>query len=267
MLCGCSTSPSDQKISTSQKSICPDQPQGSLEDKHVKKISLVGNKLTESGQVNTGQHKGFSFDAKKNQKIIYQTKDDVCIWIYTPSSDLLKSDETPVDGIYTVQIAALKGSTSFTLDLQLKDSSSSQSNSTSLQSISPTEKTVSNGRGNLENSSNSSPSNQVDPEEFIRIYYSNINKRNYDSTWASLSSNFQSMSGGFSGYKDWWDSVDKIQVISTTLMNNDNGQATVNAKIRYFMKTGVDVDDEKGLFYLSWNSDKKNWELIKKTSP
>ena len=75
------------------------------------------------------------------------------------------------------------------------------------------------------------------------------------------------MSGGFSGYKDWWDSVDKIQVISTTLMNNDNGQATVNAKIRYFMKTGVDVDDEKGLFYLSWNSDKKNWELVKKTSP
>jgi ARC6-like, IMS domain len=96
---------------------CPEQPQGSLEGKSVKSINLGNGSVSETGQINPGKQKGFSFDAKKGQKLSYRTKDDICVWVYSPDNTPLSGDELKLDGKYTIQIAALKGSTSFTLEM------------------------------------------------------------------------------------------------------------------------------------------------------
>jgi ARC6-like, IMS domain len=120
MMYGCSST-STPNASSSAKSGCPSQPQGSLDAQKVKQLSLKDGAITESGQINAGSQQGFSFNAKKGQGFRYKTKDDICVWIYSPTNSLLSSDILPVDGKYTVQVSGLKGSASFTLDLKLRD--------------------------------------------------------------------------------------------------------------------------------------------------
>jgi hypothetical protein len=118
---GCSSSTSIPNALNAIKSGCPNQPQGSLDAQKVKQLSLKNGAITESGQINAGSQQGFSFSAKKGQGFRYKTKDDICVWIYSPTNSLLSSDILPADGTYTVQVSGLKGSTSFTLDLKLRD--------------------------------------------------------------------------------------------------------------------------------------------------
>jgi hypothetical protein len=272
ILCGCSQ-PSNTASTPTPKDGCPDQPQGTLETKSVKSITLSNNSLTESGQINPGKQKGFTFDAKKGQKLSYRTKDDICVWVYTPNSNLFKEDELPVDGKYTVQVSALKGSTSFALDMELKDPGVAQQPSPSPSVVA--ESTTSTSSTPVQSSSTSTSSTSTattsnrsnaksSPEQFIRDHYSNLNARNYNSTWKGLSSDFQGISGSFSGYTEWWDSVEKIELGSVRLVSQDDNEAIVDAEITYVMKTGSAVDDERGRIYLTWNSNKENWEIAKK---
>jgi hypothetical protein len=240
------------------KSGCPDRPQSSLEGKNVKQVSITNSSLRESGQVNAGKQTGFSFDAKKGQKFSYSTKDEVCVWTYDPSITLVNSDEIPIDGKYTVQVSALKGSTSFTLELALKDNSIAQSPAVS------TPTNISKQKSTEDISS--ATTNRSDPEEFIKRHYSNLNGRNYDLTWKELSPDFQQISTGFSGYTDWWNSVERIELTSTKLVRRTDSQAIVDTELRYTMKTGSVSDDERGRIILEWNSGKASWELAKKTS-
>jgi hypothetical protein len=250
MVYGCSSSTQNSNASNTGKSECPDSPQSSLESKNVKEITLGGTSLNETGQINTGKQKGFAFQAKKGQKFSYRTKDDVCVWVYAPNSALLKGDEIPVEGQYTVQVSAPRGSTSFAIDLELKDTNIAQT-------VTPA----------TPNSSSSISSNQIDPEEFIRDHYANLNNRNYSETWKGLSSDFQGISGQFSAYTEWWNSVEKIRLSSTRLVRKDSNQAIVDAELQYVMKTGAIADDDRGRIYLSWSSAKNNWEIVKKTAP
>ena len=115
--------------------------------------------------------------------------------------------------------------------------------------------------------SNSVNTDRIDPEVFIKNHYSELNKRNYNLTWKELSFDFQMISTGFSGYTDWWNSVEKIQLGSTRLVSKNDSQAIVDVQLEYVMKRGGTSDDERGRIYLAWKSEKKNWEIVKKTSP
>jgi hypothetical protein len=129
--CNQSKAPNPSTSTSDTANGCPDQPQGSLEEKSVKKITLSNSSLTESGQVGAGKQKAFLFEAKKGQKLSYRTKDDICIWVYSPDNTVLNGDEFKVDGKHTMQVAALKGSTSFTLEMSLGSLSTSSSTGSS----------------------------------------------------------------------------------------------------------------------------------------
>jgi hypothetical protein len=47
----------------------------------------------------------------------------------------------------------------------------------------------------------------LNPQKFIYFYFDNINNRNYSMTWSLLTSRFQSKSGGYQAYVDFWNSV------------------------------------------------------------
>jgi hypothetical protein len=256
VMCGCNIIPNKSSNLSNLKDECPDQPQGTLEGSQVKSLALNNGSSSESGNINVGKQKGFSFEGKKKQKFNYRTKDSVCVWIYTPDAVLLKGDELPMDGKYTVQVSALKGSTSFNLELGLQDLNTATQPSTSLSSPSPIAQAP----------PAASEDRPKSPENFIKEHYSNLNARNYDLTWKSLSSEFQTISTGFSGYTEWWNSVERIELDSVNLVSKDSSQAIVDAELRYIMKTGVTSDDERGRIYLAWNSSVSNWEIVKKTS-
>jgi hypothetical protein len=116
---GCNN-PSISQTSNSISGDCPEQPSVSLEPKDVKPITLTTSGTTqESGQVKSGKSLGYTFEAQAGQKLSYQTKDDICIWIFTQDLTLLEGVDLPKDGKYTVQVAALKGATTFNLAMSL----------------------------------------------------------------------------------------------------------------------------------------------------
>jgi hypothetical protein len=118
---GCSAASSNSNSNTGfSGSTCPEKPASTLDSKDVKAISLnTSGSTKESGQLNGGKSLGYTFEAKSGQKLSYQTKDDICIWIFAPDITLLSNTDLPKSGKYTIQVAAPKGSTTFNLEMSL----------------------------------------------------------------------------------------------------------------------------------------------------
>jgi len=122
-LCGCQALSSSLTASKSSKSSeseeCPDEPAIALTESNVRDVSLNNQAIIESGRVGTRKPIGFAFEAKQGQKLSYQTDKDLCIWVYAPNNDLLKTTVLPNAGKYIIQVSALKGSTTFDLEMGL----------------------------------------------------------------------------------------------------------------------------------------------------
>ena len=113
---------------------CPSKSMQVLERKNVKQISLDSQVVTESQQVSAEQQVGYSFDGKTGQKFDFHTAAAVCVQVYTPSNQSLQNGELPEDGKYTVQVSVPQGSKSFTLEMKLGSTLTSQSPSLSPES-------------------------------------------------------------------------------------------------------------------------------------
>jgi len=130
LLWSCSKAP-QVAVPASSATGCPDKPTSPLNKKNVKAVSLTTQILTETGQLKAGQDLGYSFKGKAGQNFSFSTKEEICVWVYAPSTELLKNGSLPVDGNYTVQVGTLKGSTTFNLDITLGSLSAASSSSTS----------------------------------------------------------------------------------------------------------------------------------------
>ncbi|WRH67825.1 MAG: hypothetical protein RSE13_05755 [Planktothrix sp. GU0601_MAG3] len=116
---GCN-SPSISQTPDSFSGSCPEKPPVTLEEKDVKPITLTTSGTTqESGQIKAGKTVGYTFEAEAGQKLNYQTKDDICIWIFTQDLTPVEGIDLPKNGKYTIQVAALKGATTFNLAMSL----------------------------------------------------------------------------------------------------------------------------------------------------
>ena len=73
--------------------------------------------ITESGQVSVTKNIGYMFEAEKGKKLNYKTDDDICLWVFTPDSNILDNTELPKAGTYIIQVAARRGAKTFDLDL------------------------------------------------------------------------------------------------------------------------------------------------------
>ena len=157
LITGCSTTEPVTKANTNATTNnvvdvgCPEQPKLELEQKNVREISLDNQTVNQSSQVNRTKTLGYTFPAKAGQKLSYRTNDDICIWVYAPDTELVSGTKLPATGTYTVQVAALKGSTTFDLEM-------------SLNSIKP----ASSAR-TTSNKSNTAKNNNLTQEEALSI--------------------------------------------------------------------------------------------------
>lgn len=250
----CSASSQTNNVSSISNQ-CPDKPQEKekLALNNVKLISLDRQKVKESGMINPGKNLGYAFEAKSGQKLSYQTKDDICIWVYTPDNQLLNSSVLPQTGKYTIQLASRQATKTFELEMSL-DAVLEASSSPSQQA---------------NNSIIPEPAqNRPAADEFVKNHYFSLKNRNYSSTWSELSPRFQSLSvGSYSDYLQWWDKVRDIRIGNVSLINQSNDTAIVDADLYYVIDADRVFEDSKKRIYLVWSGEKNSWLIERKFVP
>jgi len=101
------------------------------------------------------------------------------------------------------------------------------------------------------------------PDEFIRMYYYNINVANYPYTWSLLDQNFvASMNnlglGGYAGYVKFWDTVHSVRVLNVVVVFQCEGCVIVNVTARYKYNNGV-VTTVTDPYILVYNDLRNTW--------
>jgi serine/threonine-protein kinase len=101
------------------------------------------------------------------------------------------------------------------------------------------------------------------PQQALRNYFATINQGQYQSSWKQLSPSFQSDKAihpdGYLSYIDWWGGkVQHVDIEQVSLVEETTNTATVNSKLKYFMKTGKEVP-ESIRFSLIWDAESNNW--------
>lgn len=138
---------------------CPEEPKSKLDKESVEEISLSNQTVNQSNQVSSNKSIGYTFEAKAGQKLSYQTDKDICIWVYAPNNELVNGTKLPETGNYTVQISALRGSTTFDLEM-------------SLESIKPASSPIvraTSNNSNTSNQSNTSRNENLTKEQALSI--------------------------------------------------------------------------------------------------
>ena len=162
LLSGCSNSTTEPLPEAEQANLddagCPEKPKLELEPKNVREISLTNQTVNQSSQVNRTKTLGYTFQAEAGQKISYRTDDDICIWVYAPDTEIIEGTKLPTTGKYTVQVAALKGSTTFDLEMSLN----------SVKPASSSTRETSNN-STVANKSNTPRNNNLTQEEALAI--------------------------------------------------------------------------------------------------
>lgn len=100
-------------------STCPEKPTTALNEKDVEEIVLDEKTLTKSGQASATKSIGYKFEAKSGQKFSFSTDSDVCVWRFSPESQILKDGNLPQTGKYVIQVSTLKGSKTFDINMTL----------------------------------------------------------------------------------------------------------------------------------------------------
>ncbi|MEH2131802.1 MAG: protein kinase [Nostoc sp.] len=111
-----------------------------------------------------------------------------------------------------------------------------------------------------------STQSQIDrptPEQAVQNYFETINKRDFQTGWNQLSPNYQNNKAlhpdGYLSYIDWWGGkVQSVNVEQVSLVEATAQTATVNANIRYLMKTGKVVPASVS-FFLLWDAQNSRW--------
>jgi serine/threonine-protein kinase len=99
------------------------------------------------------------------------------------------------------------------------------------------------------------PTNTIEPTQsdslgqFIRTYYQAINSRNYETTWSLLSDAFRAsahspQNGGYQGYVDFWNTVDRVEVLEIKILEQSSQSAEVFVVANYHYKNGVTTTSE-----------------------
>ena len=108
---------------------------------------------------------------------------------------------------------------------------------------------------------------QVEPEQFIQDYYTAISNQQYETTWKMLSRRFKgrfhccNSDGSYKmdSYLKWWGTINKVEVLTMKVLEQNNETATVKAKLRYFfIKRKVRVVTDTHTFILVTDTE-NNW--------
>ena len=105
------------------------------------------------------------------------------------------------------------------------------------------------------------PSNSV--EQFIRTYFQEINSRNYENTWSLLSDAFKAsrnspQNGGYQGYVDFWNTVDRVEILEIKILQQSRQSAEVYVVANYYYKNGVTTTGQQK-FYFTYDFTRNTW--------
>ncbi len=113
------------------------------------------------------------------------------------------------------------------------------------------------------------------PDQTVRTYYQLVSQQRYDLSWPLLTDAFKQKFNccapnyNYSGYLDWWNSVNYVDFGTVSVVSESGAQAVVYAQLYYVMNTGarsgVDSDPYIELLY---NSATNTWQFNdKRASP
>lgn len=105
------------------------------------------------------------------------------------------------------------------------------------------------------------PSNSV--EQFIHAYFQEINSRNYETTWSLLSEAFKAsrnspQNGGYQGYVDFWNSVDRVEIVEIRILDQNSQSAEVFVVANYHYRNGATTTGEQN-FYFTYDFTRNTW--------
>ncbi len=233
---------------------CPQEPTVALKPENVKSVSLNQEELSVSGNVRRNKSVGYTFEAEAEQELKYQTSEEICVWLYTPDNEILSGTVLPKNGKYIVQVAIPQGSANFSLKMSLDTKDYPLDNSqTALSSAEEKKPRLSTSTTALATPKDSTPS----PEKEVDNYYSLLNAENYRDGWYKLSASLREdpelHPQGYDSYTEWWTKVSNVDVLSTSLIEQEAKTATVDSEVRYFIKGGRQIN-QRLRFYFIWNS-------------
>jgi hypothetical protein len=109
--------------------------------------------------------------------------------------------------------------------------------------------------------------NRISPDKAVTDHYKLIQSKHFDESWNDLSKKFQgsNLAKGIGEYKIWWDSVESIYIgnIETLEISQNNNNAVVKADLKYKLRTGRMLIDQKKFIYLVWDNDR--WLINEKS--
>ncbi|MBW4615608.1 MAG: protein kinase [Desmonostoc vinosum HA7617-LM4] len=106
---------------------------------------------------------------------------------------------------------------------------------------------------------------RTSPEAAIQSYYATINQGQYQTAWNQLAPSYQSNRrlhpNGYLSYIDWWGGqVQNVDVEQVSLIQENAETATVNAQLKYLLKTKKVVTSSVR-FSLLWDAENSRWVI------
>jgi hypothetical protein len=87
-----------------------------------------------------------------------------------------------------------------------------------------------------------------DPAEFARWYFTRVwNERDYQNLWDNyLTSSYKANAGSglFEDYAGWWNSVERVDVNSVDVLQNNRRDAWIRVNLTFHMKDGRVVQNQ-----------------------
>lgn len=110
--------------------------------------------------------------------------------------------------------------------------------------------------GELANNNSSVPPNseKLTPDTAVINHYRSIDRRELDKSWNDLSPSFKgsNLEKGFNEYIEWWNSVEKVYIDKTRVIKSSETSSVVKANLRYKLRSGRIIDDNKKYISLVW---------------
>lgn len=102
-----------------------------------------------------------------------------------------------------------------------------------------------------------------DPEGFARWYFTAVwQQRNYQDLWDNyMTPSFKSRtgSGSFEDYTTWWSSVERVDVHSVQVMQNDGTHAWIRVNVTFIMRDGRIVSNQQYDYDLLYDPTRQSW--------
>jgi len=111
--------PTEQTQPMNKPKKCPKQPQIPLRSQDVIPLEFDTQTIARSRTVKNSEMIGYQFTAETGQTLNYGTKNELCIWVYSPNQELVKQGELTESGDYIMQISTVNSSETFKLELTL----------------------------------------------------------------------------------------------------------------------------------------------------